>query len=41
MQQVRREHIKAGVAWQLDQTLELPFVLRATQRALTQAKPVI
>ena len=29
------------VAWELDQTLELPFVLRATQRALAQAKPVI
>ena len=29
------------VSWELDQTLELPFVLRAVERALAQAKPVI
>jgi putative transposase len=29
------------VAWELDQTLELPFVLQATQRALDQATPAI
>jgi putative transposase len=29
------------VAWELDQTLELPFVLRATQRALARATPAI
>jgi putative transposase len=29
------------VAWELDQTLELPFVLRAAQRALARATPVI
>ena len=29
------------VAWELSETLELPFVLVATQRALTQAVPTI
>jgi putative transposase len=29
------------VSWELDQTLELPFVLAAVDRALAQAKPVI
>lgn len=29
------------VSWELDQTLELPFVLVAVDRALAQAKPVI
>jgi putative transposase len=29
------------VAWELDQTLELSFVLRAAQRALAHASPVI
>ena len=29
------------VSWELDQTLELPFVLEASQRALQQAVPVI
>jgi len=29
------------VAWELDQTLELPFVLRTAQRALARATPVI
>ena len=29
------------VAWELSETLELPFVLAATQRALTQAVPTI
>ena len=29
------------VTWELDQTLELPFVLRAVQRALGQAVPLI
>jgi putative transposase len=29
------------ISWELDQTLELPFVLRAVQRALAQAKPEI
>lgn len=29
------------VSWELDQTLELPFVLSAVQRALAQAKPEI
>jgi len=29
------------VAWELDQTLELPFVVAATQRALAQATPTI
>jgi len=29
------------VSWELDQTLELPFVLSAVQRALQQAVPVI
>ena len=29
------------VSWELDQTLELPFVLEAAQRALVQATPVI
>jgi putative transposase len=29
------------VSWELDQTLELPFVLTAVDRALAQAKPVI
>jgi putative transposase len=29
------------VSWELDQTLELPFVLRATRRALEQATPTI
>ena len=29
------------VSWELDQTLELPFVLRAVERALLQAQPLI
>ena len=29
------------VGWELDQTLELPFVLHVVRRALTQATPVI
>ena len=29
------------VAWELDDSLELPFVLAAVERALEQAKPVI
>jgi len=29
------------VSWELDQTLEIPFVLRAVERALEQAKPEI
>lgn len=29
------------VSWELDLTLELPFVLAATTRALTQATPQI
>lgn len=29
------------VSWELDQTLELPFVLAATRTALSQARPVI
>jgi putative transposase len=29
------------VSWELDQTLELPFVLQAVRRALAQATPVI
>lgn len=29
------------VSWQLDQTLEMPFVLEAVDRALCQAKPAI
>ena len=29
------------VAWEVDQTLELPFVLKAVDRALAQAKPTI
>jgi putative transposase len=29
------------ISWELDQTLEMPFVLVAVQRALTQARPVI
>ncbi len=29
------------MAWALDQTLELPFVLAATQRALAQTTPTI
>lgn len=29
------------VAWELDETLALPFVLRAVDRALAQARPVI
>nr|WP_249226453.1 IS3 family transposase [Alicyclobacillus mengziensis] len=29
------------VSWELDQTLEIDFVLKATQRALSQAKPEI
>ena len=29
------------VSWALDQTLEMPFVLEAVQRALAQARPVI
>ena len=29
------------VSWQLDQTMQLPFVLEAMQRALSQARPVI
>lgn len=30
-----------GISWELDQTLELPFVLSAVQRALAQATPEI
>jgi len=29
------------ISWELDQTLELPFVLRATRRALAEARPTI
>ena len=29
------------ISWELDQTLELPFVLAAVDRALAQAQPVI
>jgi putative transposase len=29
------------VSWERDATLQLPFVLRAAQRALAQATPVI
>ncbi len=29
------------ISWELDQTLEMPFVLAAVQRALSQAQPVI
>lgn len=29
------------ISWELDQTLEMPFVLQAVQRALAQAKPEI
>ena len=29
------------VSWELDQTLEMPFVLKAVERALTQASPTI
>ena len=29
------------VSWELDQTLQLPFVLTAVERALAQATPVI
>ena len=29
------------VSWELDQTLEMPFVLRAVERALTEATPEI
>ncbi len=29
------------VSWELDQTLEMPFVLAAVQRALSQAQPLI
>lgn len=29
------------VSWELDQTLELPFVLRAARRALVDARPTI
>ena len=29
------------VSWELDQTMQLPFVLEAMQRALSQARPVI
>ena len=29
------------VVWELDQTLELPFVLQAARRALTRANPAI
>jgi putative transposase len=29
------------VSWELDQSLELPFVLRAARRALAQATPAI
>lgn len=29
------------VSWELDQTLEMPFVLRAVDRALAQAAPII
>jgi hypothetical protein len=29
------------VAWELDQTLEMPFVLKAVDRALGHARPVI
>ena len=29
------------VSWELDQTLEIPFVLEAVQRALSWSKPII
>jgi putative transposase len=29
------------ISWELDQTLEIPFVLAAVQRALSQARPAI
>ena len=29
------------VGWELDQTLEMPFVLRTVERALLQARPMI
>ena len=29
------------VSWQLDQTLEMPFVLTAVEQALAQATPTI
>jgi len=34
-------HSRYVVSWELDQSLELPFVLTAVDRALAQAKPVI
>jgi putative transposase len=34
-------HSRYVVSWELDDVLELPFVLRCAQRALTQATPVI
>jgi putative transposase len=32
---------RSVVSWELDDTLQLPFVLAAVKRALAQAKPVI
>ncbi len=32
---------RSSVAWELDDSLELPFVLTAVDRALLQARPVI
>ena len=34
-------HSRYVVSWELDQTLELPFVLDAVERALAQATPII
>ena len=34
-------YLRYVVSWELDQTLEMPFVLKAVERALTQASPTI
>lgn len=34
-------HSRYGVSWELDQTLELPFVLSAVDRAFERASPMI
>jgi putative transposase len=34
-------HSRYVVSWELDQTLEMPFVLNAVERALAQATPII
>src|SRR5205814_6876536 len=34
-------HSRYVISWELDQTLEMPFVLSAVDRALAQAKPQI